>query len=396
MKRVKKENVPQIRLRLRGDHVVGLSVDLPADLITEILLKLPSKSLAKFIVLSKHWSSEIRSKRFLDLYMKQSLTRPCILFTFHHDSIRFFHLASQSCQDDASFYTCKSSFPLSLDRRVYQRTYDITPPVRGLICVQDLDKVLVSNPVTGQFLVLPKVRARRRGISRYFGYDPVKDEYKVLCMTVLKLPGTVVSGDHQVFTLGREAQKKPNWRKIKCNLPHCPATNGLCSDGVVYYGAWSNSDREVSLIVGFNVGSEEFTLVKLPDGVEIDRSDSGLVNYKRKVALVSHSHLGTFDMWILEDVVKPEWLKISVVVPSWQNLVRRREKFSCRGVISTGEFIFQPFNLDGPLCVIIYDREEDSARRVETEGLGVNLRAMSLFLYHAESYISLKEDYSFD
>ncbi|XP_010495156.1 PREDICTED: F-box/kelch-repeat protein At3g04660-like [Camelina sativa] len=392
MKRVKEENVP--RIRPRGDHAVGLYVDLPIDLITEILLKLPSKSLAKFIVLSKHWSSEIRSKRFLDLYMKQSLTRPCFLFTFHHDSIRFFHSASQS-QDDAA-YTCKSSFPLSLDRRVYQRTHDITPPVRGLICVQDLDKVLVSNPVTGQFLVLPKLRATRRGISRYFGYDQVKDEYKVLCMTVLKQRRTVVSGDHQVFTLGRVAQKKPNWRKIKCNLPHCPATNGICSDGVVYYGAWSNSAEEVSLIVGFHVGSEEFTLVKLPDGVEIDRSDSALVNYKRKVALVSHSHLGTFDMWVLEDVVKQEWSKISVVVPSWNDLVGKGEKFSCRGVISTGEFMFQPFSLDGPPCVIIYDREEDSAGRVEIEGLGVNLGAVSLFLYHVESYISLKEDYSFE
>jgi len=44
------------------------------------------------------------------------------------------------------------------------------------------------NPSIGQFLVLLKLKTKRKRISRFLGYDPVKDKCKVLCMTVLQVP----------------------------------------------------------------------------------------------------------------------------------------------------------------------------------------------------------------
>ncbi|XP_010453224.1 PREDICTED: F-box/kelch-repeat protein At3g04660-like isoform X2 [Camelina sativa] len=332
----------------------GSSSYLPQDLIEKILLNLPAKSIPKLVVVSKLWSSIIRGKNFIDLYQKQSLSRPCFLHSFHRDSIQFFQIKpSQSLEaaSPSSFYTCTtSSFPLNLDT-----SYNVYPPVCGVICFQDLDKVVVSNPSTGQFLVLPKLNTRRKGISRFLGYDPVKDEYKVLCMTVLTTSRKVVSEEHQVFTLGAGAQKEKKeatWRMIKCKVPHCPVTKGLCSNGLVYYGAWSN-----------NKG-------------------------KSKVALANHSDFAKFDMWVLEDVVKQEWSKISVVVPSWKDLVGR-DYFTCRGVVSSGKFIFAPVYWRGPFCVISYDPKEDIGRRVVIEGLGDNLRSVSLFLDHVERPIFL-------
>ncbi|XP_010495148.1 PREDICTED: F-box/kelch-repeat protein At3g04660-like [Camelina sativa] len=291
MKRVKKENDPQIR-----DDNTSM-VDLPRDLIEKILLNLPAKSIPKLIVVSKLWSSIIRSKHFIDLYLKQSLTRPRFLLSFHRDSIRFFNSVSPS----SSSYTCTTSSFLDY-KRLCSQGYNVSPPVRGLICCQDLDKMVVLNPSTGQLLVLPKLNTRRKlGISSFLGYDPVEDEYKVLCMTtVLKLSGPVVGEEHQVFTLRGGAEKKEKeeatWRMIKCKVPHCPATKGICmtttTNGVIYYGALSNSvrDKHESLIVCFDVKLEEFSLVKLPDGVEIESHDqSDLVNYQGKIALLSNS-----------------------------------------------------------------------------------------------------------
>ncbi|XP_010453223.1 PREDICTED: F-box/kelch-repeat protein At3g04660-like isoform X1 [Camelina sativa] len=368
----------------------GSSSYLPQDLIEKILLNLPAKSIPKLVVVSKLWSSIIRGKNFIDLYQKQSLSRPCFLHSFHRDSIQFFQIKpSQSLEaaSPSSFYTCTtSSFPLNLDT-----SYNVYPPVCGVICFQDLDKVVVSNPSTGQFLVLPKLNTRRKGISRFLGYDPVKDEYKVLCMTVLTTSRKVVSEEHQVFTLGAGAQKEKKeatWRMIKCKVPHCPVTKGLCSNGLVYYGAWSNNKGKRFLIVCFDVRLEEFTRVKLPDGVEIVRFGSVLVNYHSKVALANHSDFAKFDMWVLEDVVKQEWSKISVVVPSWKDLVGR-DYFTCRGVVSSGKFIFAPVYWRGPFCVISYDPKEDIGRRVVIEGLGDNLRSVSLFLDHVERPIFL-------
>ncbi|XP_010424055.1 PREDICTED: F-box/kelch-repeat protein At3g04660-like [Camelina sativa] len=394
MKRVKKENDPQIR-----DDNTSM-VDLPRDLIEKILVRLPAKSVPKLIVVSKLWSSIIRSKHFIDLYLEQSLTRPCFLLSFHRDSIRFFNSVSPS-----SSYTCTTSSFLD-NKRLCSQSYNVSPPVRGLICCQDLDKMVVSNPSTGQLLVLPKLNTRRKlGISRFLGYDTVEDEYKVLCMTVSQVSGPFVSEEHQVLTLKGGAQKKnkeeATWRMIECKVPHCPATKGICMTttmtGVIYYGAWSSSDRDKheSLIVCFDVKLEEFSLVKLPDGVEIESHDqSDLVNYQGKIALLNNSWVqssfsGKFDMWVLEDVVKPEWSKISIVVPSWNDLVGKC-LIKCRGAIpSFGEFIFSPAYSDSSFFIITYDREKDIGRRVVIEGLGDNLRSVSLFLDHVECPIIL-------
>ncbi|XP_010495151.1 PREDICTED: F-box/kelch-repeat protein At3g04660-like [Camelina sativa] len=340
----------------------GSSSYLPQDLIEKILLNLPAKSIPKLVVVSKLWSSIIRGKSFIDLYMEQSQSRPCFLLSFHRDSIQFFQikpsqsLEAASTSPSSSYTSTTSSFPLNLDTL----SYNVYPPVCGLICFQNLDKVVVSNPSTGQFFVLPKLNTRRTGISRFLGYDPVKDEYKVLCMTVLITSRNVVSEDHQVFTLGGGAQKEKKeatWRMIKCKVPHCPVAKvkELCSNGLVYYGAWSN-----------NKG-------------------------KSKVALANHSDFGKFDMWVLGDVVKQEWSKISVVVPSWNDLVGlgRRDHFSLRGVVSSGKFIFAPVYWRGPFCVISYDPKEDIARRVVIEGLGDNLRSVRLYLDHVERPIIL-------
>ncbi|XP_019097317.1 PREDICTED: F-box/kelch-repeat protein At3g04660-like [Camelina sativa] len=378
-------------------RVKGSSSYLPRDLIQKILVKLPAKSVPKLIVVSKLWSSIIRSKSFIDQYLERSLPRPRSLFSFERNSILFFHSISQSQEEAeaAAPYSCTttSSFSVRLDPPLLSEGYYITPPVRGLVCVQDLDKVVITNPSTGQFFVLPKVRTERRRISRFFGYDPIGDEYKVLCMTALRVTlGTkpVMSEEHQVFTLGGEAA----WRMIKCKVPHCPVTRGLwMTNGVIYYGAWSTSEKEkrVSLVVCFDVRSEEFTFVKLPDGVQVLDSDSALVNYEGKVALLNYAHNGNFDMRVLEDVVKQEWSKISIVVPSWDDLVRTCFLY-CRGVISSGEFIFSTdFYSDGRFFIVSYDPKKDVARtkRLEIEGLGDNLHYGVVLLDYAECPIFL-------
>ncbi|XP_020879478.1 F-box/kelch-repeat protein At3g04660 [Arabidopsis lyrata subsp. lyrata] len=310
------ENNPKIRENDSSDY-------LPEELIAQILVNLPSKSVVKLIVVSKLWSSIICSKSFIDLYLERSLNRPCILFSFLRGNIRFFHsIFEKAILEEAA-----------------------------------------ASPI---------------------------DEYKVLCMTVLQVPsnsGPVVSEEHQVFTLGgAEKKKEAAWRMITCKVPHCPATQGICIDGVVYYGAWSNSKRKGSLIVAFDVRSEEFTLVKLPDGVEIyyDR-DSELVNYQRKLALANLSYKEKFELLVLD---KQEWSNISVMVPSLKDLVGQ-DLFYLRGAISSGEFIFTPMHSDWSSFIISYDRKEEIARRVELKGIKDRSPYMRVFLNHVECPIFL-------
>ncbi|KAG7580624.1 F-box domain [Arabidopsis suecica] len=353
------------------------TVSIPLDLIREILTRLPPKPLVKLISISKLWYSTIRKKDFTDLFLARSLIRPCFLFTFSYAAANRFFFNSFFYKSPSSLHRNTTSYT-TLDQ-----DYTISSPVRGLMSCHNGSKVVIFNPSTGQVLALPKVKTRRKSVLSFLGYDPVEDVYKVLCMTMIQVlyqHRPFVWGEHQVFTLGAETKE---WRRVDCHIPHFPATLGLCKDGVVYYGAWSDSDRNESLVVCFDVGSEQFRCLKLPNDVEIQTNHrSEVVNYHKKIALVEQTYGGVVDLWVLDDVEKKEWSKKYLVVPSWNDLVGQNYYFRCRGTIWTGEFVFTPHSQPNPSFIVYYDLKKDSATRVEIED-GFPIK--NVFLDHVEN-----------
>ncbi|CAN6971416.1 F-box/kelch-repeat protein At3g04660-like [Brassica rapa] len=344
-----------------GDDTESLS--LPVDLIIEILTKLPPRSLSRLICVSKLWLSIIHGKYFNDLYLTRSSTRPrLLLHRYCHDTRR-------------SHYSSLSSEP-SLGDSITLPGCQISPPVRGLICCVDHDSsiVVIGNPSTGQFLTLTDAITD----IIFFGYDPVNDLYKVLSMYfVHDIDGSVVLEKSQVLTLGGAQE---SWRVIECKYPYYPGTQGICHNGVVYYGAWSNLTDRRSVVVGFDLRSEEFSLITLPEDVKIvSRFESDLVRYNGKIALVNVSLTRKFDLWVLMDVKKHEWSKYSVVAPTC-------DFFRCRGTIETGELIFEQFYFGDQFSILYYDPKQDKARRVDLERRGdTTSGGRKLFVDHVES-----------
>ncbi|CAN7090918.1 unnamed protein product [Brassica rapa subsp. narinosa] len=344
-----------------GDDTESLS--LPVDLIIEILTKLPPRSLSRLICVSKLWLSIIHGKYFNDLYLTRSSTRPrLLLHRYCHDTRR-------------SHYSSLSSEP-SLGDSITLPGCQISPPVRGLICCVDHDSsiVVIGNPSTGQFLTLTDAITD----IIFFGYDPVNDLYKVLSMYfVHDIDGSVVLEKSQVLTLGGAQE---SWRVIECKYPYYPGTQGICHNGVVYYGAWSNLTDRRSVVVGFDLRSEEFSLITLPEDVKIvSRFESDLVRYNGNIALVNVSLTRKFDLWVLMDVKKHEWSKYSVVAPTC-------DFFRCRGTIETGELIFEQFYFGDQFSILYYDPKQDKARRVDLERRGdTTSGGRKLFVDHVES-----------
>ncbi|CAA7047377.1 unnamed protein product [Microthlaspi erraticum] len=257
------------------------------------------------------------------------------------------------------------------------------PPrsVSKLICVSKVWSSIIqgkhSTDFTGQFLTLPTL-PRLTGESIFFGYEPVNDLYKVFSVrSIFDEHGHFVSGEHHVFTLG--AQK--TWRMIKCKFPHYPITQGICKNGVVHYQAWSfRPDKTSHVVVSLDMKSEEFNLRTLPDCVS-GQYGTNLVIYNGKIALSNDSCGGKFDLWVLMDVNNQEWTKVSVSVPSWNDLVGK-DRLCCRGTLSTGELLFEPFHIPYRYFIIYYNPKEDKARRVDFERSGDHWR---IFLDHVES-----------
>ncbi|KAG7586168.1 F-box associated interaction domain [Arabidopsis thaliana x Arabidopsis arenosa] len=128
-----------------------------------------------------------------------------------------------------------------------------------------------------------------------------------------------------------------SWRPITCKDGHSPESEGLFKGGVLYYAAdlYSDSTR---VIMSFNVGSEDFSVIELPKGVDFSSLGWNLVNYKGNIALSSCDDYdnGDLQIWVRKMGV---WLSKSIKIPSWKENVEGL-KFYFRGTIGTGELVF--------------------------------------------------------
>ncbi|KAF2543498.1 hypothetical protein F2Q68_00033208 [Brassica cretica] len=294
---------------------------------------MPPRSIARLRFASKHLSSIILDKEFTKLYMTRSSTQPRHLISVHRGGSSMQMQRFHSLSQDHPSFSNHEKVSYKLDPNL---PYEFTPPVRGLICGRNGTKMMVGNPSTGQFLTLPRVKTTRRGIISFFGYDPVNDVYKVLCMTILqgrqRRGSKVVSEEHQVYTLG--AQRK--WRMIESSL------------------------------ISFDLISEEFNAIKLPEDIPC------VVNYT-----------GNF-------IQKKKELH-------WKDLIDIHHGYRFRGTLSTGELIFSPWTLPiNPLYFISYNLKENIVKKVVVEELEEPYASREVYFDQVESpmfcQIMLHED----
>ncbi|ESQ49620.1 hypothetical protein EUTSA_v10022230mg [Eutrema salsugineum] len=351
---------------------------IPLELKVEILMKLPPKSIAMLSFVSKNWSSIIRSKDFTNLYLTRSSTRPRLLFSVYLPGdvqTRFFQSCSQ--EDPSSSDHHRVSYTLTSDPR-----YSFSTPIRGLICGRNGTKMIIGNPSTGQFVTLPRVKTCRQDILSAFGYDPVNDVFKVLCMTVTsrrRRTRHALSKEHQVFTLG----PRQKWRMMECKYPHRHYSNSkvICRDGVLYYLA---SFKDKRSLISFDLRSEEFDVTKLPEDYTLQEFGN-LVNHTGKITIASQAYNGTIDLWVLENTNKEEWSKAASVAPSWTDIAGNEHLFTFRGILGTGEIILAMLACPNPYFFICYDPKEKIVRKVFVEGIGDDSAAIQVFFDHVES-----------
>ncbi|XP_059650282.1 putative F-box protein At5g52610 [Cornus florida] len=314
------------------------------DLILEIFSRLPVKSLFRFRSVCKRWLTIIDSPSLVDLHLSQSQTRPCgpqILVSFSGpDSKHYFYSASLEGGPAVRLL----SLP-GCERYVSES-------LNGLVCFYNGRYVYVINPSTREFRLLPASHSNyenfkfdnlRSGVEFYsiysFGFDPSTNEYKVLHIMSMRHGFTrrlfdmqcevftIKVGskkDKEVFTIKAGSKKhkevftshanNKSWRKIT-HVPPCPYIfegQGVCVDGAIYWICGKAPSEEV--LVVFDVGSEKFRSLPLPDGI------SPSIRYKLnkiggRLTLLKDRDCDciAMEIWVLEDCHK--WVQKTVVAP---------------------------------------------------------------------------------
>ncbi|KAF8100342.1 hypothetical protein N665_0226s0005 [Sinapis alba] len=352
-KLAKTKNISDV-VRTTGDGLI------PLDLIPEILIDLPVKTLARFLCVSKHWSSIIRNRDFVKSYLIKSSTTTKthpqgLIFTFKSKRHRkhFFFSSSQRQDGDVS---CVASYHMKCHSQPYTA---MTPPVHGLICYGPPSKLMVYNPTTRRSIALPYVDAHRTRMYHYLGYDPIDGDYKMLY-------------------------------------------------GALYYGGYLDTStrllRKDHVVMSFDVRSEKFDIIKVP--TERATRFTRMTRYNGKLALLftgyggfGYCYSGYIELWVLEDAVTHEWSNKNFVLP---RLACRETLFQVFCVIDdSGEFVLAPETLRAPtFYVLYYDPKNNSMRRVDIEGIAgkkqlqfwdddSDRRTISIFPGHVENLLFL-------
>ncbi|ESQ39626.1 hypothetical protein EUTSA_v10001134mg, partial [Eutrema salsugineum] len=277
---------------------------IPPDLVIEILSRLPTISLKRFQCVSKEWLSIIQSQVFIDSFSSLSRTRSLFL------------VAVRSAENRVAL--------LSSSHNETEKPTTFKMPTPGLLHPSDPGRFTICNPSTRQIITLPDLKASR--VTRedrymFLGYDPVGNEYKALCSTVLTLGGGNLI-----------------WRNIKGRKTerYNVVTNGICINVMVYFGGWTTRRQEKEpRVFHFDVRGEKMGYIRT-FWAFITRGS--LINYNGKLAAVypiPREPLHGFDIWVLDDFDKSSPSLVGV----------GKTDLKILGVNKHGEIILGPMKL---------------------------------------------------
>ncbi|ESQ50131.1 hypothetical protein EUTSA_v10002240mg, partial [Eutrema salsugineum] len=286
-------------------------INLPLDITLEILKKLPTKSLARFHCVSYRWASIIREfiivndsivtqrprdPHFIFHRMTQCLTDQSTLRAFSsHETFSIFsytYLQRQITNEEQLYHE-----KVFGNGKVRRATFQY---VRGLIgfWFQGSNQFKIHNPTTSTKTVFLPIERLPTSCSFLFGYDPFKNQYKVLC-----LPRYYQKECCKVFILEDSLNM---WWDIECDIGHqSPCEQAVCISGVIYYRAKSKKNWSY-VLMSFHLRSDKFKLVQIPENLPLDDKDTTLVNYQGKLGCICRINDEDVDMWVMEDAEKQE------------------------------------------------------------------------------------------
>ncbi|XBI96425.1 hypothetical protein VPH35_032709 [Triticum aestivum] len=231
-----------------------------ADIIGEILLKLPTRDVIRCRRVSRLWRDVIADPTFRRLHAEAEVTG-------HLPVTSEALLVMETCEDckpdEASFFCVSSSKFTPMPRRVVIPSgYSISSVCNGLLCFA-LDSApevpaFLCNPLTGETTILPKVS------STWLSDDPT--EYKLFRFSTLPSKSYDMMNwiQHMVCTIGTCSGWRQGW--YSSSFPLLRTSPPVLIDDKLYllaYGRRSPTEK-LGAILMVDVATEEHHIHPLP------------------------------------------------------------------------------------------------------------------------------------
>ncbi|XVF82964.1 hypothetical protein PTKIN_Ptkin16aG0094500 [Pterospermum kingtungense] len=258
--------------------------DLPADIITQILLKLPVKSIIRFKSVANTWNKLFQNPSFVFHHHSNSRKKKRFLvhYCYYDRDTRNICNDIRLSVDEAlvSYHDLSqqphSPFSALNDFHAFRYDYRVD---HGLFCLLDdvKSRIALWNPATREYRILPQCNrnlpSKLKIFSHNFGFglDPLSNDYKVICKRGYQDLNKGMSRPRHhaaVYNMSTDS-----WRVLKEEdvhfFQHLAILNNsdTCVNGTYYWLA-----NEPTLYEGYNdyyvlafcFSTEAFQLIKSP------------------------------------------------------------------------------------------------------------------------------------
>ncbi|KAF5751232.1 F-box and associated interaction domains-containing protein putative isoform 1 [Tripterygium wilfordii] len=344
-------------------------IDIPEDLVTNILLYLPAKSLARFKCVCKSWCSLIGDPKFVvEHHHKQTTLYSNSFWVIGRDKCSNYEFILCFIKDDGDEIPIVTE-TISHGDEPFCGFKLVLGPRNGLYCVCEDVTVTIINPSTGESKTLPDSQLEPPNVASFqcpdfgFGFDNKNNDYKVLRFVDYDCNGGATIHQIELYSL-----KSESWRKLAGidNVRLWSNKDDAYKDGVYYW--WAKGENGCC-ILSFDMVDEVFETMPLPDfGIpSIDyhtTSDScnhraALSIFKGSLAAIAYPNKkgieGYIDIWVMA-ALKETWVKQARIGPI--SAIGRPLVFWKNG----GLFLE---DIDGQLAIAFYDPRRGSIYLVE-------------------------------
>ncbi|XP_030964100.1 F-box protein At3g07870-like [Quercus lobata] len=299
-----------------------LQWSIPDDVVLNILGRLPVKSVIRFRCVSKSWDSSITTPYFISTHLNHNNNNN----KDSHDNGYVIHVPSHP-----SFWwspnnrpVCTVAFDCTFDRisevkipfDFYSKPAQLVGSCNGLLCLADFGSVNVNviylwNPSIIKFKKLPPTcLGKLENVTLGFAYHSENNDYKV-------------TKELEVYTLSSDS-----WRRVGVELT-TDVTFGygkfilpvplVC--GALHWLARIREDGRSELIMAFDVNSERFRKLALPDClIKANNCERFLASFKGKLTFITFGcneqpgFPSQYSVWVMKEYgVVDSWNKLCVV-----------------------------------------------------------------------------------
>ncbi|MFS8014186.1 putative F-box domain-containing protein [Helianthus anomalus] len=316
--------------------------NVPFEIQEEIIKRIPVKSLIRFRSVSKSWNSLIDSSSFITHY--RSHQQHILVCNYRYGSEPKY----VSIVDDNTFPEQRVSPTLPLFVKMLNPCRTIGSS-HGLMCLYDYGELVIWNPlITKAVSVVVPNFLDDKMFKTEFGFgvcretsDPKIVKIRYIHRFTDMESVTSIPWQVEVYTLSTGV-----WRSPNSNVPRKPIVfgvqkGGVCVDGVYYWLATDKCivddeivDDEIeayNMIISFDMTSEEFREVNLPDSFVYDGPMWNLYIYNLRESLVlvergtEEDYNPVYKVWMMEDGVRKSFTNLYTIHAPYARIIGVRE-----------------------------------------------------------------------